>query len=140
MASLYRLFGFVTGSFNLTILTATWYQLQKIGDWVFQETSEDVVIWVSLADLQRRSLEEYLLHKWLFRLRHRQVCEALGEPDTPLFRLAMQLGWLNQVGVAVEDPFEKVYAFYHPTFEEYFAALAIDDWHFFLNHLPQNPT
>lgn len=74
-----------------------------------------------------------------FRLRHHQVCEALGEIDTPLFRLAMQLGWLNQVGVAVEDPLEKVYAFYHPTFEEYFAALAIDDWHFFLNHVPQNP-
>lgn len=40
-------------------------QLQKIGDWVFQEIGEDVAIWVSLADLQGKSLEEYLLHKWL---------------------------------------------------------------------------
>jgi hypothetical protein len=51
----------------------------------------------------------------------------------------VQLGWLNQVGVAVEDPEEPVYAFFHPTFEEYFAARAIDDWHFFLNHIPGNP-
>ncbi|WP_334909202.1 hypothetical protein [Nostoc sp.] len=59
--------------------------------------------------------------------------------DTPLFQLAMQLGWLNQVGVAEEDPEEPVYAFYHPTFEEYFAACAIDDWRFFLTHVPDNP-
>jgi HEAT repeat protein/GTPase SAR1 family protein len=74
-----------------------------------------------------------------FRLTRRFVCEVLGSPDTPLFQLAIQLGWLNQVGVAEEDPDEPVYAFYHPTFQEYFAALAIDDWHFFLNHVPDNP-
>jgi predicted NACHT family NTPase len=34
---------------------------------------------------------------------------------------------------------EEVYAFFHPTFEEYFAALAVDDWHEFLNHVPDNP-
>ena len=39
--------------------------LQKIGDWVFNSTQRDVAIWVSLADLQGRSLEEYLLQKWL---------------------------------------------------------------------------
>ena len=32
-----------------------------------------------------------------------------------------------------------IYAFYHPTFQEYFAALAVEDWHFFLNHIPENP-
>ncbi len=74
-----------------------------------------------------------------FRLTRRLVCEVLGEPGTPLFQLAIQLGWLNQVGVAAEDPDEPVYAFYHPTFQEYFAALAIDDWHCFLNHVPDNP-
>jgi predicted NACHT family NTPase len=51
------------------------------------------------------------------------------------------LGWLNQVGVAAEaeNRGEKVYAFYHPTFQEYFAAQAISDWHYFLNHTPHNP-
>ena len=69
--------------------------------------------------------------KTKFRLRHRFVCEVLGAPDEGLFQLALQLGWLNQVGIS-ETQGEKVYAFYHPTFQEYFAALAIEDWQFFL--------
>ncbi|GAB1539202.1 hypothetical protein NUACC21_18670 [Scytonema sp. NUACC21] len=70
--------------------------------------------------------------KTKFRLSHRFVCQVLGAPDDGMFQLALQLGWLNQVGIS-ETQGEKVYAFYHPTFQEYFAALAIDDWHFFLN-------
>jgi predicted NACHT family NTPase len=38
--------------------------LQKIADWVFAETS-DLVIWVSLASLGNRNLEEYLQTNWL---------------------------------------------------------------------------
>jgi len=71
--------------------------------------------------------------KTKFRLRHRFVCQVLGAPDDGLFQLALQLGWLNQVGIS-ETPGEKVYAFYHPTFQEYFAAQAVTDWRFFLNH------
>jgi HEAT repeat protein len=88
--------------------------------------------------LAKRAISE---EKTKFRLRHRLVCSVLGKPDTDLFQLALQLGWLNQVGVAAEaeNRGEKVYAFYHPTFQEYFAASAISDWHYFLNHTPYNP-
>uniref|UniRef100_UPI0035A124B9 HEAT repeat domain-containing protein n=1 Tax=Hassallia byssoidea TaxID=482630 RepID=UPI0035A124B9 len=78
-----------------------------------------------------------------FRLRHKLVREELGDAKQPnsLFWLALQLGWLNEVGLAAESTTkEKVYAFYHPTFEEYFAALAVDDWHEFLNHPLPLPT
>ncbi|BAZ53870.1 hypothetical protein NIES4103_65540 [Nostoc sp. NIES-4103] len=77
-----------------------------------------------------------------FRLRESFISEELGYPDdeTSLFYKALQLGWLNHVGIAAESPSqEKVYAFYHATFEEYFAALAVDHWHYFLNHVPENP-
>ncbi|MDZ8263148.1 NACHT domain-containing protein [Nostoc sp. ChiQUE01b] len=77
-----------------------------------------------------------------FRLRHKLVREELGDPkqQNSLFWLALKLGWLNEVGLAAESATkEKVYAFYHPTFEEYFAGLAVDDWHEFLNHVPDNP-
>ncbi|MCF2152331.1 HEAT repeat domain-containing protein [Desmonostoc muscorum LEGE 12446] len=77
-----------------------------------------------------------------FRLRETFISEELRYPDdeTSLFYKALQLGWLNHIGIAAESPSkEKVYAFYHPSFEEYFAALAIDDWHYFLNHVPENP-
>ena len=63
-----------------------------------------------------------------FRLKHSLVCRVLGQPDEELFGLALKLGWLNEAGLAAESPDETVYAFWHPTFEEYFAALAVDDW------------
>jgi len=56
--------------------------------------------------------------------------ENVMNPD--LFELALELNWLNEVGIASENSLEKVYAFYHPSFQEYFAALAINDWDFFL--------
>ncbi|GET44367.1 HEAT repeat domain-containing protein [Microseira wollei] len=92
----------------------------------------------ALGELAKRAIAQ---EKTKFRLRHRLVREILGEPDAKLFKLALQLGWLNQVGVAVEaeNCGEKVYAFYHPTFQEYFAAQGIDDWHYFFNHIPHNP-
>jgi len=77
-----------------------------------------------------------------FRLSHKFVREVLGDrkQQNSLFWLALKLGWLNEVGVAAESATkEKVYAFYHPTFEEYFAALAVENWHEFLNHVPDNP-
>ncbi|MGK7890637.1 MAG: HEAT repeat domain-containing protein [Leptolyngbyaceae cyanobacterium] len=69
-----------------------------------------------------------------FRLSQRLVCEHLGKPQAKgsLLPLALQLGWLNQVGVAAENRRETVYGFYHATFQEYFAALAVDDWDYFL--------
>jgi len=67
-----------------------------------------------------------------FRLKHSLVYDVLGKPDEGLFELALRLGWLNKVGLAAESPDEKVYAFWHPTFEEYFAALAVGDRDFFL--------
>jgi HEAT repeat protein/energy-coupling factor transporter ATP-binding protein EcfA2 len=72
-----------------------------------------------------------------FRLKHSEICPLLGKPDKGLFKLALQLGWLNKVGLAAESPDETVYAFRHTTFEEYFAALAVGDRDFFLprNHI-----
>ncbi|NET41745.1 HEAT repeat domain-containing protein [Okeania sp. SIO2B3] len=73
-------------------------------------------------------------------LRKDFIEKILGNADdeNSLFYLALQIGWLNNVGVAVESPTEKVYAFFHLTFEEYFAALAIDDWDFFLPRTHKN--
>ncbi|NET70983.1 MAG: NACHT domain-containing protein [Sphaerospermopsis sp. SIO1G2] len=77
-----------------------------------------------------------------FRLREDFIIKELGYPDEEdsLFYLALKLGWLNNVGIAAESPTQKVYAFYHATFEEYFAALAVDNWQYFLNHIPENPS
>ncbi|MBN4006958.1 HEAT repeat domain-containing protein [Nostoc sp. LPT] len=93
----------------------------------------------ALGRLAKRAIDQETSR---FRLRHKFVREELGDAkqQNSLFWLALKLGWLNEVGIAAESATkEKVYAFYHPTFEEYFAALAVDDWHEFLNHVPDNP-
>ncbi|MDX2212736.1 MAG: HEAT repeat domain-containing protein [Oculatellaceae cyanobacterium bins.114] len=81
-------------------------------------------------------------HHTRFRLRHpfvsRILSEALAEGQGTLLDLALEVGWLNQVGVDANDPMQAIYAFYHATFEEYFAALAIDNGRFFLNPKPRN--
>jgi hypothetical protein len=46
------------------------------------------------------------------------------------FEALKDLGWLNCVGE--DEHKQKVYAFFHPTFQEYFAACAIDNWDYFL--------
>jgi HEAT repeat protein/energy-coupling factor transporter ATP-binding protein EcfA2 len=93
----------------------------------------------ALGELAREALDKEATR---FRLRHDFVCEILGELDelNSLFQLALQLGWLNKVGVDGENPRKAIYAFFHPTFQEYFAALAIDNCYFFLNHIPENPS
>ncbi|RAM51632.1 MAG: signal transduction protein, partial [Hapalosiphonaceae cyanobacterium JJU2] len=93
----------------------------------------------ALGRLAKRAIDQETSR---FRLRHKFVREELGDPkqQNSFFSLALKLGWLNEVGLAAESATkEKVYAFYHTTFEEYFAALAVDDWHEFLNHVPDNP-
>ena len=92
----------------------------------------------ALGRLAKRAIDQEVSR---FRLQHKLVREELGDPKQQgsLFGLALQLGWLNQVGLAAESEIqERVYAFFHPTFQEYFAALAIADWDFFLPRAHDN--
>jgi hypothetical protein len=66
-----------------------------------------------------------------FRLSHSFAQVAFAQ-SLDFMTLALQLGWLNQVGISAITG-EKIYAFYHTTFQEYFAAQAISDWQFFFD-------
>ncbi|MBD1832758.1 NACHT domain-containing protein [Cyanobacteria bacterium FACHB-472] len=73
-----------------------------------------------------------------FAIRESFALDVMGED---LFKLATEkLHWLNFVYKDAETD-EKVYAFFHPTFQEYFAACVIDDWDYFLprEHDNNNP-
>jgi hypothetical protein len=80
----------------------------------------------ALAKLALRGMQRSDLR---FRLNHQFV---LANISPTLLELALQIGWLNRVGIASHSG-EQIYAFYHPTFQEYFAAQAIDNWEFFLS-------
>lgn len=77
------------------------------------------------------ALQALLQPETRFRLSHSFAQIAFAEVPE-MMSLALQLGWLNQVGISTATG-EKVYAFYHPTFQEYFAAQAIADWRFFFD-------
>ncbi len=71
-----------------------------------------------------------------FRLKRSLARQQMGEK---LFKLACDVGWLNLVDrLAGTD--EEVYAFFHPNFQEYFAALKVKDWREFFKPIPKKPT
>ncbi|WP_225901186.1 NACHT domain-containing protein [[Leptolyngbya] sp. PCC 7376] len=62
-----------------------------------------------------------------FRFRQREVENIFDAFDPDLLTVTLQLGWLDVVGKS-EETSEKIYGFYHQTFQEYFAATAIAQW------------
>ncbi|MBD2513132.1 NACHT domain-containing protein [Nostoc muscorum FACHB-395] len=72
-----------------------------------------------------------------FRLTKSLARQEMGEK---LFRLACDSFWLVLVDRVAETD-EEVYAFFHPNFQEYFAALNVNDWQQdFFDHVPGKPT
>ncbi|PZO43405.1 MAG: hypothetical protein DCF19_05540 [Pseudanabaena frigida] len=57
---------------------------------------------------------------------------AIKEMGDRLFELAIRLNWL--IPIERDENDRQVYSFFHTTFQEYFAALAIPSWRFFLHH------
>ncbi|OCR02475.1 hypothetical protein BCD67_00880 [Oscillatoriales cyanobacterium USR001] len=105
-------------------------------DWVYDWKADDAIL------NQREAIDKALARLALaameqkdevsrLRLRESWVLKVLG--SRPIFQAVMKLGWLNRV----ERLPEAICVFYHATFQEYFAALAVDDWDYFLprNHV-----
>ncbi|MCL1472339.1 HEAT repeat domain-containing protein [Argonema antarcticum] len=145
----------VKNPLRLALLCRTWQfgagELPNTKTGLYQQFVEGLYEWKQerfpTTLQQRQTLNECLGQLALeainakesrFRLRHSFVFNVLGN-QYEQFQLALNLGWLNNVGVTAEQPHEEVYAFFHPTFQEYFAAQAVHNWRYFLNHIPHNP-
>ncbi|MGI2908715.1 HEAT repeat domain-containing protein [Tolypothrix sp. VBCCA 56010] len=92
---------------------------------------------IKLGELAKAAIDKEATR---FRLRQDFVSQFLGDADdeNSLLKLALNRGWLNCVGIDISR--KSVYAFFHASFQEYFAAKAINNWNFFLNHVPKNPS
>ncbi|MEG4393168.1 NACHT C-terminal alpha/beta 1 domain-containing protein [Microcoleus sp. BROC3] len=105
-------------------------------DWVYRwKVDEEILdqreaIDKALARLALAAMEQQDEVSRL-RLPESWVLKVLGSRS--IFQAVMKLGWLNRV----ERLPEAICVFYHATFQEYFAALAVDDWDYFLprNHV-----
>jgi predicted NACHT family NTPase len=155
-----RIKDLIRNPLRLTLLCSTWHLREgKLPDTkaeLYQQYVEEVYRWKKdefpTTPEQREQLNTKLKELALaaidkeenrFCLRHKFVEGILGDRDGSVFQLALNIGWLNRVGVDANNPNpnQPVYAFFHPTFQEYFAALAIADWDFFLPraHDNENP-
>ncbi|MEQ9671053.1 NACHT domain-containing protein [Coleofasciculus sp. G2-EDA-02] len=155
-----RIKDLVKNPLRLTLLCSTWHLREgKLPDTkaeLYQQFVEEVYRWKKdkfpttpeereqiNAKLKELAIEAIDKEENRFCLRHKFVEGILGDREDSVFQLTLNIGWLNQVGVDAKNPNpnQPVYAFFHPTFQEYFAALAIDDWDFFLPraHDNQNP-
>lgn len=148
-----RLKALIQNPLHLALLCRTWQltqgQLPETKAMLYRQFVEALYDWkqdhhpISLA--QRQQLNQSLAHLAL---------QAMAQPS-PLFRLpeifisqhldpdqltlALQLGWLQPAGWSPTTG-GKVYAFYHATFQEYFAAQGIADWHQFIEYQTEKNT
>ncbi len=156
-----RIKDLIRNPLRLTLLCSTWHLREgKLPDTkaeLYQQFVEEVYRWKEdefpttaeerkqfNAKLKELALAAIDKEENRCCLRHKFVEGILGDRNGSVFQLALNIGWLNRVGLDAKNPNpnQPVYAFFHPTFQEYFAALAIADWDFFLprahnNHNPK---
>ncbi|MEA5561821.1 NACHT domain-containing protein [Planktothrix agardhii] len=156
-----RIKSLINNPLRLTLLCLTWtkggYKLPETKAGLYQRFVEGHYKWKEnkkefrLKETKQRKMNRLLgelAKKALdskdsrFRIRKSLINQFSQQSDeyTKMLKLAIKLDWLVPIGLPTideKDADETVYAFYHPTFQEYFAALAIDNWDFFLpsNHI-----
>ena len=147
-----RIRDLVKNPLRLSLLCQSWYRdqgdLPKTKAELYEQFTEAFYEWKkephSTTLTERNKLNEALgllakeaidKEKSRFGIRRDFALKVMGED---LFKLATEkLNWLVEVYKETGKP---VYAFFHPTFQEYFAACAIPNWDYFLKHVPHNPT
>ncbi|WP_193868836.1 HEAT repeat domain-containing protein, partial [Planktothrix mougeotii] len=155
-----RINDLIKNPLRLALLCRTWKRGQKLpetqaglyqrlvtGHYQWKDEQKPFQIPLEVQECLHQQLGELAKNainreQFRFRLEEKFVEQYLGKPqqENSLFDWALKLGWLNRVGLASveeKDSDQAVYAFFHPTFQEYFAALAINDWDYFLprNHV-----
>jgi Trypsin-like peptidase domain/NACHT domain len=126
---------------RLTLLCNIWQEGEGLPDTqagLYEQFVKYVYEWSKVPDAAELQLEldrvmgtlgKYGINKPSLRFRFTEDELQTQVPDLEDRKALKDLGWLNCVGAENRT---KIYAFFHPTFQEYFAACNIDDWDYFL--------
>ncbi|BAY91753.1 hypothetical protein NIES3275_37800 [Microchaete diplosiphon NIES-3275] len=150
-----RIQDLVKNPLRLTLLCLNWQsgdgKLPDTQSGLYQQFVDDFYKWkkdkvaITPAQIQQLNIQLGELAKTAidqettrFRLQQDFVNRFLGDAEdkNSLLSLALNRGWLNSIGIDTHR--KPVYAFFHASFQEYFAAKAIDDWNFFLPRKHKN--
>ncbi|MGK7884389.1 MAG: HEAT repeat domain-containing protein [Crocosphaera sp.] len=89
----------------------------------------------NVTPAEQEPLNEFLTH---LALNHREtalssapISPEMIEDNTSLLSLSLQLHWLRPIGIVRELEKHNQYRFEDQTFEDYFAALGIENWQYF---------
>jgi hypothetical protein len=141
-----RIFNLVKNPLRLAMLCQSWYFLQgelpETKANLYQRFVDATYIWKQ-EEFGTTAAQRQQLNQALGNLALRMIDEQISLKESVIknvmsledFELAERLGWLNWV-YRDQKTDERVYAFFHLSFAEYFAACVIDDWDYFLpkNH------
>jgi HEAT repeat protein len=142
-----RIFNLVKNPLRLAMLCQSWCFLQgelpKTKANLYQRFVDGTYIWKQ-EEFGTTAAQRQQLNQALGKLALRMIDEQISLKESVIndvisleeFELAERLGWLNWV-YRDQKTNERVYAFFHLSFAEYFAACVIDDWDYFLpkNHV-----
>ncbi|MDJ1182204.1 NACHT domain-containing protein [Roseofilum sp. BLCC_M143] len=137
-----RLLELIRNPLRLWMLCQIWQPEQGLPETqaeLYEQFVEWVYTWKADDDIlrQRQEIDSALANLALaameqpddasrFQLRESWILEVLS--SRTILPAIKQLGWLN----CLQRGTDTIYGFYHATFQEYFAALAVQDWDYFL--------
>ena len=101
----------------------------------YVEPAEREALHQALGELALEALDREQSN---YRIDRSTAEKVLGHPEQKspesFFYKALELGLLNQIGYVAEDPYpsQECYAFIHPTFQEYLAAISIKNENYWI--------
>ncbi|MEA5576416.1 HEAT repeat domain-containing protein [Anabaena sp. UHCC 0451] len=137
-----RIFDLVKNPLRLAMLCQSWYFLQgelpETKANLYQRFVDATYEWKK-GEFGTTAAQIQQLNQALGKLALRMIDEQISLKVSVIkdvmsledFELAERLGWLNWVYTEQKTE-QRVYAFFHLSFAEYFAACVIDDWDYFL--------
>jgi hypothetical protein len=122
----------ISGRYSINLLRTRFQLYKKFEEVYFEEKTNvgDNTLDILREELGKLSLEVLKNQSSPFLLTESFITNTFFKGRQDIINLVMNSGWLNNIGKSEYGAI--YYTFFHPSFQEYFASQAIDDWDYFL--------